>query len=569
VTNTLAIVAARLNSSRLPGKHLLKLANEPMITQLWRRLMQCKDVDAYELATTADAFNQPLINWANSQGITCNPFEGDVNDLMARIDAIIKRQEPDYILYICGDCPLIDPGFIDHALSALKASGKDSIMLADGVTTLHEGMSFYSRRGWDKLMTVSQCTMSREHVGYADKLTPVLDRLAIPDSDDYSRFKHRISVDTHADFRFMAEIYRRWYKSHAPDSIVSLAWVQQQLIEDKRLSALNAHVKQKAANRHYAKASIYCHLGTAVGLGHFKRAELIANALQEYLGIGASIHAQCDSPHLIDAPGNLQWHQDENALLSTLTADTNSLIVIDLHPDFISLSALKQALQQAREKGIKLVGIDKLSPLVDELDWLFIPSFNKNFKHPKVSVGWQNYLFTNIPECRKKSQILVLTGGSDALGYGTELPAWLDDIRTDWPIVWVKGPLAPFPNLQPDSGIKVLTNPDHLNFLLAESEIILSCYGLSLFESIFARAATILLPPQHLCCQEELNQLSKEHCCLISDSLPDAISKLKGLLTDTNIRESLQNEASRVFSNHVGIEGLIKEITQLLQDNSQ
>lgn len=569
MTNTLAIVAARLNSSRLPGKHLLKLANEPMITQLWRRLIQCKEVDACELATTADTFNQPLIDWADSQGVTCVPFEGDVNDLMARIDAIIKRQEPDYILYICGDCPLIDPGFIDHALSALQNSEKDSIMLEEGVNTLHEGMSFYSRRGWDKLMAASQCTMAREHVGYADKLTPVLDRLAITDSDDYSRFKHRISVDTHADFRFMAEVYRRWYQTHASDSIVSLAWVQQQLLEDPGLSAMNAHVKQKAADRHYAKASIYCHLGAAIGIGHFKRARLIANALQEYLGIGSSIHALCDVRHRIEAPGNLYWYQDENTLLTALAEDTNPIIVLDFHPDFISLPALKHVLLQAKQKGIKLVGIDKLAPLVNELDWLFIPSFNTSFTHPKVSAGWQNYLFADMPECRKKPQILVLTGGSDALGYGTELPALLDGIDTDWPIVWVQGPLAPFPRLQPGSGIQVLSNPDHLTFLLAESEIILSCYGLSLFESIFARAATVLLPPQHLCCQEELNQLAQEHCCLISHSLPDAISKLNGLLTDANARKSLQKEAARVFSNHVGIAGLIKKIEQLLKESAQ
>lgn len=569
MSKTLAIVGARLNSSRLPGKHLLELAGKPLIAQLWHRLSQCHEVDGIELATTADEFNRPLVDWAQCHNIPCQPFEGDVNDLMARLDSIIQRQAPDYILYICGDCPLVDPEFIDHGLMALKASGKDGIKLKEGVTTLHEGMSFYSRQGWNKLMAVSQSAMAREHVGYGDTLTPVLDKLAIADCGDYSQIKHRISVDTRADYLFMAEVYRRWYAAHPADSIVSLAWVQQQLLADPALVAINAHVQQKAADKQYARASIYCHLGPEIGLGHLKRAELIADALQEYLAIGAQVHAL----YARTVPGSLatkssakvSWHQTEDELISTLEADNNSLIILDLHPEFISLPSIRQALQTLRHKGSKVVGIDKLAPLLDELDWLFIPSFNGELQQPKVSVGWQNYLFTALPERRKQQQILVMTGGSDALGYGRYLPGLLAALNSNWPIIWVQGPLAPAPKLPPDSNIRVLQDPHNLKDLIAESEIILSCYGLSLFEAIFSRAATLLLPPQHLCDESELKKLAAEHCCLISDSLPGAVSQLQDLLTDVTARQALQYQASRVFGQHAGIRQLMTEIQKLME----
>lgn len=564
MSKTLALVGARLNSSRLPGKHLLKLANAPLIGQLWRRLMQCKEVDECELATTADAFNQPLIDWAYSQGVTCTPFKGDVDDLMARLNASIKRQAPDYILYICGDCPLIDPGFIDHALASLKGTQKDSIVLEEGVTTLHEGMSFYSRRGWDKLMAASQCPMAREHVGYADKMSPVLDRLAIPDSDDYSQIKHRISVDTQADYRFMDEVYSRWYKTHASDSIVSLAWVQQQLIEDPKLSAINAHVQQKAANKNYAKASIYCHLGPQIGLGHFKRSELIANALQEHLSIGVNIHAYSEVGQRLDSSSKVVWHEDEQALLSALTEDQNPLVLVDFHPNFIDLKSFANRLAGLAKRGTKRVGIDKMVPLLDVLDWLFIPSFNCPAHHPKISAGWQNYLFSTIPQAAKQAQILVLTGGSDALGYGRELPTILDSIDTDWPILWIQGPLAPAPQLPPNSAIVVQQNPDNLKEIIAQSEIILSCYGLSLFESIYGKAATLLLPPQHLCDEAELIALNQERCCLVSNTFEEAKEMLQQLLTEPEQRRSLQNQATRVFESHQGIQVLIDDIRHLL-----
>ncbi|BCV48706.1 cytidylyltransferase domain-containing protein [Shewanella algae] len=569
MTKTLAIVGARLNSSRLAGKHLLPLAGAPMISHIWRRLMQCQEVNDCELATTADDFNRPLLDWATEHSVECHPYEGDVNDLMARLDSIIQRQYPDYILYVCGDCPLIDPGFIDHGLKALKASGKDSIELNPGVVSMHEGMAFYSRRGWDKLMSVSQCAMSREHVGYGDKLTPILERLSIPDSGDYSKAQQRISVDTQADYRFMAEIYRRWYAEHPADSIVSLAWVQEQLLSDPALSAINAHVQQKAADRQYAKAGIYCHLGAEIGLGHFKRAELIADALQEYLAIGAQVHAlyEGSTPNSLaqTSSAKVTWYQTEAEWLTALKADASPLIILDLHPDFIALPAIKQALQNLRHKGCKLVGIDKLAPLLPELDWLFIPSFNTSLQHPKVSSGWQNYLFSPLPQRPKKPQILVLTGGSDALGYGQALPGLLSQLHTDWPIVWIQGPLAPRPRLPAGCNIQVLKNPENLKQWIAESEVVLSCYGLSLFESIYARAATLLLPPRHLCDDAELALLEKTQSCLISDSLSDAIHKLELLLSDAKVRENLQTEAARVFANHGGIKQLMAEISSLLK----
>ncbi|MCL1044786.1 acylneuraminate cytidylyltransferase [Shewanella electrodiphila] len=567
MTKTLALVGARLNSSRLPGKHLLSLSSEPMIAHIWRRIERCSQIDSSELATTADNFNQPLIDWASKYQISCHPFDGDVNDLMARLNEVISREAPDYILYICGDCPLIDPVFIDHGLKALKASGKDTVILREGIKTLHEGIAFYSSQGWNKLMAASQCKMSREHVGYADKLTPVLDKEIIDDSDDYSKINHRISVDTQADYRFMTEVYNRWYDSHDANSIVSLTWVQQQLIGVPQLVNINSHVAQKSANKQYAKASLYCHLGANIGLGHFRRVELIADALQEYLGIGSTIHVLNDGKPLANSSTKIKWYKTETQLLGAITTDSNPLLIFDFHPEFISLASLNQALKLPKKGGAKLIGIDKLSPLLTTLDWLFIPSFNNSLNGEKISAGWKNYLFKTMPKRDKKHQILVLTGGSDALGYGEELPSMLAKLQLNWPITWIQGPLAMTPTIPKGSNIRVLKDPTNLYELIAESDIILTCYGLSLFESIFSNAATLLLPPKHLCDDEELLILSAEKCCLISNSLADTCTKLAGLVANETARDALQAEAKRVFANHKGIKQLIDEITLLMTND--
>lgn len=577
MSKTLAIIGARLNSSRLPGKHLLPLPadatgnSKPMIGHLLARLRTCKKLGSIELATTADDYNAPLVNWAYENHVPCLPFEGDVNDLMGRLDVIIQRHQPDYILYICGDCPLIDPEFIDHALTQLQASMSDTICLHPGVNSLHEGMGFYSKNGWDKLMSVSQCAMSREHVGYGDKLTQVLDTLAIDDSADYSLVKHRISVDTQADYRFMEEVYRRWFANNPESSTVSLAWVQDELLTDPALVAINAHVQQKAADKQYAKASIYCHLGPEIGLGHFKRAELIADALQEYLGIGASIHLYSENRQPLDSNAKLVWHHGQQPLLDALESDPNQLVILDFHPDFIDLAQFKTRLKELKRRGVKRIGIDKMAPLLDELDWLYVPSFKTPSLDKKVSYGWKNYLFSSsfssYRQTDKASQILVLTGGSDALGYGQQLPVLLDKLITDRPITWIQGPLAPRPDIADTSKIKVLPNPPNLNALVGEAEIILSCYGLSLFEAIYAGAATILLPVQHLCDQDELAALEKENCCLISHSLEEAAGLLQRLVNDKAQIQALVQQAERVFGQHQGIKVLMDGVSNLIEHN--
>lgn len=574
MTKILAIIGARLNSSRLPGKHLLPLAcddkgtSQPLISHILARLKQSNLITDIELATTADDFNQPLVKWAQEQKVTCVPFEGDVNNLMARLDKIIQRRTPDFIVYICGDCPLIDPEFIDHALANLVTSGRDSIKLLDEVRSLHEGMAFYSKAGWDKLMSVSLCAMSKEHVGYADRITPVLDTLKITDSADYSKLKHRISVDTYADYRFMAEVYCRWYKTHCASSIVSLQWVQQQLLNVPDLAAINAHVQQKAANKKYAKISLYCHVSKDIGTGHLKRCALIAEALQDQLGFGTQI---CVKGMAVPFPWlktTAIWFEDDTQLLNKMEQDENPLFILDFHPDFIDIKSLERICINARQQGKKILALDKLVALLDNIDKLFIPSFYTYKLDSKISFGWQNYLFEKIATRSKKKQVLILTGGSDALNYGKTFPALLEpELKPEWEYIWIRGPLAAKPEISETSRIKIYHSPANLPDLMAESSIVLSCYGLSLFESIAAQAATILLPVKNLCEQVELDALSAYEVCLVTTSLPEAVDQLLSLQENLNLREKLIAKATAAFADVQGISNLLIILRELLVEN--
>lgn len=585
MSKTLAIIGARLNSSRLPGKHLLPLpadangGSKPMISHLLARLSTCKKVDSIELATTADAYNAPLVNWAYENNVLCQPFEGDVNDLMGRLDVIIQRHQPDYIVYICGDCPLIAPDFIDHAIGSLSSTNMDAVKLSEDVSSIHEGMAIYSRAGWEKLFLASQCEMSREHVGYADRISPILNKLYIADSNDYSAIKHRISVDTEADYKFMSEVYQRWYKFKPCDTLVNLQWVIAELLRDTSLRKLNEHVNQKQPNKKYPKISVLCQANKIIGLGHLKRAVLASHSIKESLGIGVTLHIIGEpTPGLHWLPAGSRWHNTQQSAFAALLEDNADLWLLDYHPDFIDTQLLAQIMLKAKSENVKLIGIDRSQIGKEVLDAIFVPSFYYHGSSSKVDFGWANYLIKTIKSnCEVNKQVLILTGGADTLRFGNWLPILLSKvIPADFSIKWVQGPYAKAPitsninSRSQSSRISVIISPDNVPKLIAESEVVISCYGVSLFEAILSGKLTVLLPTHDLCEPQELEALHKEECCYIIDKDGDIADKLAALFKPDNSvnRKKLTDKASELAQIPDGLNRLCMLIGSILEANN-
>ena len=571
----IAVVGARLNSSRLPGKHLLSLAGKPLIERVVERLRKCSSLNKIIVATTADEYNLPLVNWAE----TCefaDPFAytGDVNDLMGRINAVFESECPDYIVYICGDCPLLEPSFIEHALAQLQANPHmDSTQLKKGTITIHEGIAAYSHQGWKKLMRISTSDLAREHVGYADTLTPTLTKLEIEDSADYSTIQHRISVDTPADYNFMQQVYERWYRDNDKNSIVDLKWVQDELIRDKTLREINAHVVQKNPRVAYKKVALFCHVSEKIGLGHLRRCAMIASALQENLGFGTTIHICGEQRTLHWLTTATRWYNSFTTLADEMAHNENQLWILDMHPEFVDLNTLQEKCTEARSiKNTRVLALDRLSALLDCIDLLFIPSFyssiNNADKNPKISYGWDHYLIPERQSRIKKRQIIVLTGGSDALDYGHELPTLIEKlVDNSWTLIWIQGPYAKPPILANKTRWTLVKNPLNLDLLMEESLVSISAYGLSLFESMASACCTLLLPVQHLCSKEEIDALKQTESCIVLQSVEEIQTVFDNVINNDFQRNKTSDKAASLFSGEHGMSLLIKKVESLLSDS--
>ncbi len=109
-----AVVQARMGSSRFPGKVMKKIKNEPLIGLLLKRLKLSKKITNIVVATSNNKNNIPLIEYLKDNKYDF--FQGSENDVLDRYAKAANSFSADIILRITGDCPLIDPHMIDETI---------------------------------------------------------------------------------------------------------------------------------------------------------------------------------------------------------------------------------------------------------------------------------------------------------------------------------------------------------------------------------------------------------------------------------------------------------------------
>lgn len=109
-----AIVEARMTSSRLPGKVLLPALGQPMLLHLFNRLRAVSLIDEIVLATTTNATDDVLVEFAVKESVLA--YRGSELDVMARVIGAAEAGRADVIVEITGDCPIIDPDIVEQTI---------------------------------------------------------------------------------------------------------------------------------------------------------------------------------------------------------------------------------------------------------------------------------------------------------------------------------------------------------------------------------------------------------------------------------------------------------------------
>lgn len=205
----LAIVQARMSSTRFPGKVLAPLQGKPMIVQQLERVFQSKKLSKVVVATSQDSSDDELVHVLEAHNY--NVYRGSLEDVLDRFVQASDMFRPTNIVRITADCPLISPKVIDRVIEAFEESGKDYVSNTME-PTFPDGLDVevMSSKVLKAVAEISTDQPEREHVTLGVYRRP--QQFSIGNfADVYDNSNLRWTVDTPEDFEFVKTIYRELY----------------------------------------------------------------------------------------------------------------------------------------------------------------------------------------------------------------------------------------------------------------------------------------------------------------------------------------------------------------------
>jgi spore coat polysaccharide biosynthesis protein SpsF len=215
---TVAVIQARMGSTRLPRKAMMPLAGEPLTFHVIQRALAIRRADEVVLAVPDTPADEQLVELARTLGVRA--VRGSEEDVLSRFRLALEGTGADIVVRICADAPLFDPEHVDRAVDALIEHDADLVRWEPPAQTAYQGAGVISKRAldwtWD---TARDDPLAFEHVtAYARRHAGELKTVPIrPEPEMIGDF--HLSIDTAADLAAMQQVYERLYR---PGRIVPL-----------------------------------------------------------------------------------------------------------------------------------------------------------------------------------------------------------------------------------------------------------------------------------------------------------------------------------------------------------
>lgn len=211
----IAIIQARMSSSRLPGKVLKKFCNIPNLQHVYNRVSESKYIDKVLVATSTNESDNAIAQFCHKVEIPV--FRGEEHDVLDRFykAAVVSEcKDEDVLIRITADCPLIDSEVIDVLINEYSCGGMDYVSNTL-VTTYPDGLDaeVFSFKALACAWRDAKLPSEREHVTpYIKKNPDIFSVHNVKNSIDYSEL--RWTLDEVADYKLISIIYDELYPNN-------------------------------------------------------------------------------------------------------------------------------------------------------------------------------------------------------------------------------------------------------------------------------------------------------------------------------------------------------------------
>lgn len=158
-----AIIQARMTSSRLPGKVMADICGKPALQRMIERARRAERLDEIVVATTVNATDGPVVELCKRLGVKV--FRGDEADVLGRYLNAAGLARAGVIVRLTADCPMIEPTLIDQAVTTFQSGNWDYVSNAVR-RTYPDGLDVevFSREALERAAREAQHPFLREHV---------------------------------------------------------------------------------------------------------------------------------------------------------------------------------------------------------------------------------------------------------------------------------------------------------------------------------------------------------------------------------------------------------------------
>ena len=234
----IAIIQARISSTRLKSKALLPLCGKPMIYHVIERTKAIKGIGSVILATGTGEQNHPLLDIASQCGI--ESYAGSEDNVLERFFLASKDKTCEYIIRVTGDNPLTD---FESATKALEyAIETDADHSATAGIPVGTGVEVIKKSALQKAYESGHEPHHKEHVTPYIKEHPKNFKIVKYQSQLINPYPNiRLTVDTPEDYKLMEIIYNELYRG----DLIRLSDVIDLINRSPQLQSINSNIEQR------------------------------------------------------------------------------------------------------------------------------------------------------------------------------------------------------------------------------------------------------------------------------------------------------------------------------------